>query len=247
MFRRLLFVGLGGSGGQTLRVLKRDLKEWLKDLEWEGSFPAGWQFLHIDTPAVPDGIRKGGGSLEDSEYLGLIGEGVGFDAVSGKIDKISGVGPELLGWRVDGQALRVPLMMGAGQFRAIGRAIAMCYAQPIKDRLSLSINRINNPASNAELASIYTMANGTPPSVAAASPIVIVVSSLAGGTGAGLLVDVCDILRALAPTWGGESIALLYTPEVFLGLGDGSIGGIQPNSLAAISEVLNGYWWHGGK
>jgi len=246
MYRRILFVGLGGSGGKTLRVLKRDLKEWLKDLEWEGSFPAGWQFLHIDTPSVPDGIRKGGGSLDDSEYLGLIGDGVGFDAVSGKIDKISGVEPELLGWRVDGQALRVPLMMGAGQFRAIGRAIAMCYAQPIKDRLSLSINRLNNPASNAELASIYTMAIGKPPSVAAAPPLAIVVSSLAGGTGAGLLVDVCDILRALVPTWGGDSIALLYTPEVFLGLGDGAVGGIQPNSLAAISEVLNGYWWHGG-
>jgi hypothetical protein len=24
------------------------------------------------------------------------------------------------------------------------------------------------------------------------------------------------------------------------------VGGVQPNSLAAISEVLNGYWWHGG-
>ena len=246
MYRRMLFIGLGGSGGKTLRVLKRDLKEWLKDLEWTEDFPIGWQFLHIDTPSVPDGIRRGGGSLDDSEYLGLIGDGVGFDAVSGKIDKISGVESELLGWRVDGQALKVPLMMGAGQFRAIGRAIAMCYAQPIKDRLSLSINRLNNPAANAELASLYTKAIGTPPSVAAAPPIAIVVSSLAGGTGAGLLVDVCDILRALEPTWGGDSIAMLYTPEVFLGLGDGAVGGVQPNSLAAISEVLNGYWWHGG-
>jgi hypothetical protein len=246
MYRRMLFVGLGGSGGKTLRVLKRDLKEWLNDLGWEGSFPIGWQFLHIDTPSIPDGIRKGGGSLDDSEYLGLIGEGVGFDAVAGKIDKIASIESELLGWRVDGQALKVPLTMGAGQFRAIGRSIAICYSQPIKERLGISINRLNNPQASAELATLYSMAIGTPPSVAPAPPIVIVVSSLAGGTGAGLLVDVCDILRALNPTWGGDSIALLYTPEVFLGLGDGAVAGVQPNSLAAISEILNGYWWHGG-
>jgi hypothetical protein len=246
MYRRMLFIGLGGSGGKTLRVLKRDLNEWLNDLGWEGSFPVGWQFLHIDTPSIPDGIRKGGGSLDDSEYLGLIGDGVGFDAVAGKIDKISEIESELLGWRVDPQALKVPLTMGAGQFRAIGRSIAMCYSQPIKERLALSINRLNSPDANAELATLYSRAVGTPPSVAAAPPIAIVVSSLAGGTGAGLLVDVCDILRALNPTWGGDSIALLYTPEVFLGLGDGAVAGVQPNSLAAISEILNGYWWHGG-
>ena len=28
--------------------------------------------------------------------------------------------------------------------------------------------------------------------------------------------------------------------------GDNRTGGIQPNSLAAVSEILNGYWWHGG-
>ena len=246
MYRKMMFVGLGGSGGKTLRVLKRDLKEWLIDNDWNGPFPSGWQFVHIDTPSVPDGVRPGGGDLDESEYLGLIGPGVSFDAVAAKIDTISGIDRELLGWRVDGQALGVPLTMGAGQFRAIGRAIAMCYSLPIKERLIQAIGQVNNPAASAELANLYSMVMGKPATVASASPVVVVVSSLAGGTGAGLLVDVCDILRALQPTWGSESISLLYTPDVFLGLGDGAVGGVQPNSLAAVSEVLNGYWWHGG-
>lgn len=246
MYRRMLFVGLGGSGGKTLRVLKRDLKEWLNDQGWKGEFPAGWQFVHIDTPAVADGKRPGGGDLDESEYLGLIGTGVGFQAVADRIDNIPGIGRELAGWRVDPQALGVPLAMGAGQFRAIGRAIGMCYAQPIKERLQLAIGKLNNPNSAAVLGNLYSHVNDKAAVVASASPIAIVVSSLAGGTGAGLLVDVCDTLRSLEPTWGSESIALLYTPEVFLGLGDGSVGGVQPNSLAAVSEVLNGYWWHGG-
>jgi hypothetical protein len=246
MYRRMLFVGLGGSGGKTLRVLKRDLQEWLKDHEWEGGFPKGWQFLHIDTPPTPDGLEAGSGSLESSEYLGLIGSGVQFSQVATRLGNIPGSERELMGWRVDAAALAVPIAMGAGQFRAIGRSIAMCYAKPIKDRLEQSIAALNNPSTVAQLGSLYSQVEGESVQGDAVPPIVVVVSSLAGGTGAGLLVDVCDTLRALDPEWGGNSIALLYTPEVFLGLGDGSVGGVQPNSLAAISEVLNGYWWHGG-
>ena len=247
MFRRMLFVGLGGSGGKTLRVLKRDLKEWLIDHEWDGGFPAGWQFVHIDTPPTPDGLIAGGGDLEPSEYLGLIGNGVQFSQVATRLENITGSERELLGWRVDPAALQVPITMGAGQFRAIGRSIAMCYAQPIKERLEQAIAALNNPSSVAQLGSLYTHVEAKSTQDNAVPPIVVIVSSLAGGTGAGLLIDVCDTMRALQPTWGGDSISLLYTPEVFLGLGDGSVGGVQPNSLAAISEVLNGYWWHGGK
>ena len=242
----MLFVGLGGSGGKTLRVLKRDLREWLADHSWEGGFPTGWQFVHIDTPPTPDGLVSGGGSLEPSEYLGLIGSGVQFSQVATRLSNIADMDRELIGWRVDPAALQVPITMGAGQFRAIGRSISMCYAGPIKERLQQSIALLNNPSTVAQLGSLYTHVEEKVTNDSAVPPIVVVVSSLAGGTGAGLLVDVCDTLRALEPEWGGNSIALLYTPEVFLGLGDGSIGGVQPNSLAAISEVLNGFWWHGG-
>jgi hypothetical protein len=246
MFRRMLFVGLGGSGGKTLRVLKRDLKEWLIDHEWEGGFPSGWQFVHIDTPPTPDGMIAGGGSLEPNEYLGLIGSGIQFSQVATRLGNIADTDRELIGWRVDPAALQVPITMGAGQFRAIGRSIAMCYAQPIKERLQQSIALLNNPSTVAQLGSLYTHVEKSSTQDSSVPPIVVIVSSLAGGTGAGLLVDVCDTMRALQPGWGGDSIALLYTPEVFLGLGDGSVGGVQPNSLAAISEVLNGFWWHGG-
>jgi hypothetical protein len=246
MYRRMLFVGLGGSGGKTLRVLKRDLRERLNDAGWDGPIPKGWQFVHIDAPTVPDGLRKGGGSLDESEYLGLIGEGVDYYTVEGRNDHIPNIDRELLGWRVDGQAVRVPLTMGLGQFRALGRAVALCYAEPIKERLSLSMRRLNNPDTVAELGNLYEVVNGAAPVVASPPPIVVVVSSLAGGTGAGLVIDVCDILRSLESTWASKSIALLYTPEVFLSLPSGDIEGIQPNSLAAISEVLNGLWWHGG-
>ena len=74
---------------------------------------------------------------------------------------------------------------------------------------------------------------------------VVVISSLAGGSGAGMLLEVCDIIRGINPGIGDEIFGVLYTPEVFESLGPGSTGGVQPNALAAISEVLNGYWYGG--
>ena len=73
----------------------------------------------------------------------------------------------------------------------------------------------------------------------------VVISSLAGGSGAGMLLEVCDIIRGINPGIGDEIFGVLYTPEVFESLGPGSTGGVQPNALAAISEVLNGYWYGG--
>jgi len=56
MLRRFLFVGLGGSGGKTLRYLRRDLLAWLHSVGWEGDdLPVGWQMLHIDSPTQQDG------------------------------------------------------------------------------------------------------------------------------------------------------------------------------------------------
>ena len=56
MYKKYVFLGLGGSGGKTLRFLKHELRKWLDENgAADKPMPAGWQFLHIDTPTVPDG------------------------------------------------------------------------------------------------------------------------------------------------------------------------------------------------
>ena len=73
MYRRMLFVGLGGSGGKTLRFMKAGLNEWLERHGWDEGVPVGFQFAHIDTPTEPDGKDVGDSSLITSEeYLGLV-------------------------------------------------------------------------------------------------------------------------------------------------------------------------------
>ena len=101
--------------------------------------------------------------------------------------------------------------------------------------------RLNAATAGAELAEIHRLAHGTQVDTPL-EPIAVVVSSLSGGTGAGLLLDTCDLLRQLPGTWARNSFGMLYASDVFQHLGDLATAGVQPNALSALSEVMNGYW-----
>ena len=244
IYRKMIFVGLGGSGGKTLRFLKRDINRWFDEIGWTKGMPKGWQFLQIDTPTIADGVIPTAPMLPDSEYLGLVGPGVQFGDIDEALLSSKQNNSELATWRVNPNALHVPVHTGAGQFRAVGRTVALGYLPTIRNKLSQKFDLLNQPDSQSSLSELFHFVHDAPPTANTAGPIVIVVSSLAGGTGAGLINDVCDVIRELDPVNGDGSFGLLYTPEVFEGVVPRG-GGIQPNSLAAISEVMNGYWWNG--
>ena len=124
MYDRYLFIGLGGSGGSTLGHLKESISGWLTDHDVDLSMPAGWQFLHIDTPTIADTTP----TLPDDEYLGLIEAGVQYSHVQLMLDGNQNLHEETQTWRVDPAALDVSLAMGAGQFRAIGQTVSIAYA-----------------------------------------------------------------------------------------------------------------------
>lgn len=248
MFRPFLFVGLGGSGGKTLRFVKKELQLWLNEVApEEANLPEAWQFLHIDSPTVQDGSELNSfvDMLDQDEYLGLVGPDVQFNAIANGLDAINGMQHELVGWRIDPASMDVPIGIGAGQYRAIGRTIAMLHGKEIRTALQACYDTIDGPKARSQLAELFTVANSGQAPGPHDAPVVIVVSSLAGGTGAGLLMTVFDLLSSVGK---GETVGVLYTPEVFGAIGGqlGS-GGVYANSLAAISEVLNGHWFHGGQ
>lgn len=248
MYRRMLFVGLGGSGGKTLRFMKAGLVEWLERHGWDEGIPVGFQFAHIDTPTEPDGKDVGDSSLiTTEEYLGLVGKGISYEAVADHLDKSPSPHLDLAGWRVEPANLMVSIQEGAGQYRAVGRSIGAAYLPQIRNFLKQSITRINDVEAQPQLNKLYAkVTNQRADSVGTggkSEPFVVVVSSLAGGTGAGIFMDTCDTIRLLEPTWGHHSFALLYTPEVFTNIPELQKGGVEPNSLAAICELTNGSWF----
>ena len=247
MYSKFLFVGLGGSGGKTLRFLKREILNWMREHDAGSQIPRAWQFLHIDTPTVADGneIDDLADPLSADEYLGLIEAGMEFRALQNMLDGNEPLWPEMRTWRVAPAGLNQGIQRGAGQFRAVGQTVAMAYSLRIREQLDERVRRITGGRADEDLGDLFSRITGKPAGTSSHMHI-IVVSSLAGGTGAGLLNLVCDILRGMETPAADGIFAVLYTPEVFQSLGGARIGGVYPNSLAAICEMLNGYWWQGG-
>jgi hypothetical protein len=246
MYRRILFVGLGGSGGKTLRYLKKDFREWLTRVGWNKNdpIPRGFQFLHIDTPTAEDGGEiTNVKMLDDNEYVGLIGPNVTLTSVVHGIDN----GPNYLdtaGWRVAPNAIHVSIQDGAGQYRGVGRTIAVSQIRHLEKGLKDAAERVLAIEAVQDNSRLWTSVTKQPLG-SLEQPLAVIITSLAGGTGAGLLIDVCDILRMKYPTWGSGSIGILYTPEVFSNVPPAYITGVHANSLAAITELLNGYYLKG--
>ncbi len=249
MLRPFLLIGIGGSGGKTLRIVRHELQRRLDEHGWTGQFPAGWRFLHIDVPTVADGDEIDlPAQLPQSEYAGLVTAGVNYRSIDAAL--VGGAGrtevTDLIGgWRPTPTEVMVPVERGAGQFRALGRVLTLANLKLAKRGLDEALRDITGREVNAELQDL-TRRLGGEPSPILATPVAVVVSSIAGGSGAGAVIDVCDLLRTSAGVWGSESIGILYAPDVFDYLPPQRRRGVRPNALATLSELVSGYWNRSG-
>lgn len=246
MLRPFLLIGVGGSGGKTLRIVHHELARTLREIGWENGFPAGWQFLHVDVPSVADGDDPDlPPQLANSEYAGLVTAGVNYRNIDSALTGGTGrseAGDAIAGWRPAPEQVAVPVERGAGQFRALGRVITLANLKSVKVRMDDAIRNINGRDVTAQLMELTTLTGGTPSSVVK-TPVAIVVSSIAGGSGAGAVIDICDLLRASGNgVWPGESMGILYSPDVFDYLDPARRRGVRPNALATLSELMSGYW-----
>lgn len=249
----MFFVGLGGSGGKALRFLKRDFTEWCTQNGWfdaeamgeqKSELPFGVQFLNIDTPAIQDGIAAGGPLLSDREYRGLVSRGMTMKSLTAQVDNGDRGGQSLVGWRVSPDT-RVRVSDAGGQMRAVGRMISRAYAASVQNSLTGALDAIQSERATNEMQELYTVVHGAArggvtddPSTE--PPVTVFVSSLAGGTGAGLIFDVVDIYRSLEPDLMDLTVGIWFTPDAFP---EAFGAGLRPNALAAMSEMLNGAWW----
>ena len=244
MLRPFLMIGIGGSGGKTLRIVRHELERRLAEHGWEGKFPAGWRFLHIDVPSVADGDDPDlPAQLPRAEYAGLVSAGVNYRNIDAALAGTgrTEVGDWIAGWRPEASQVMVPVEKGAGQFRVLGRMLTLANLKTAKAKLDDALRDINGREVTAELQDLTRRLGGTPLSVAK-SPVAVVISSIAGGSGAGAVIDICDLLRASAGVWGSESIGILYSPDVFDYLPPQRRRGVRPNALATLSELVAGYW-----
>ena len=126
----------------------------MRDVGWEGAFPSGWQFLHVDVPSVADGDDSDlPPQWSDAEYAGLVTAGVNYRNIDAALagSGRTAEGDAIAGWRPVPDHVAVPVERGAGQFRALGRIITLANLKTAKTRLDAAIRNIGGREVNAEL------------------------------------------------------------------------------------------------
>ncbi len=244
--QKVLIIGLGGSGGKTLAFLMDELRVRLGD-NWQGRLPDCWKFVHIDVPAEEDTVGSqlaSPVSAQGGTYAGLATKGVPYSNYDkSAIDVLQNQNPSALDlaarWRPSPErADAIAVAGGAGAYRAVGRMVTVAKASGIYSALKRAIEDLSTVSANQDLEKLSSQL-GAPAPDSKSNPLVFMVSSLAGGSGASMVLDVADMLRGLSGQNGfdGEhSAAFLYTADVFASLGISSGG---PGSLATISELIS--------
>ena len=244
MLRPFLIIGVGGSGGKTLRAIRYELELRLQAAGWHDGMPEAWQFLHYDTPVVQDGAEYPAPFLPANSYRGLVASSATYSTVvAGIKHKIGREFSDLVQRQLpDPDYVAVPIYQGAGQYRAVGRAIALSKLDDIANAASNAVNRLRAPSALAVLQEVGQKFGADSKGGVDPNPIVLVVSSIAGGSGAGQYIDVIEAVKSKfgATPWARESYGILYAPDVFDGIRGGE--GIAANSLATVTETVSGFW-----
>lgn len=246
MLRPFLLVGIGGSGGKTLRALRVALERRLVEIpDWDGGWPDAWQMLHIDTPVAQDGPEFPAPFLPGSDYKGMVPQNVPYEALVAAMvgqthEKIKLNLDEMerfAGWIPNPAAVVVPVSQGAGQFRAIGKTLTVARLKDVQQAIKSSLIQIGQ--GSGELSRLASLLGAKSTDLDA--PAVVVVSSIAGGSGAGAFIDVIEAIKSSDTSeWLQKVVAWLYTPEVFESVKGND--GTAPNALGAISEAMSGLW-----
>lgn len=243
MARPALVIGVGGAGQWVLTHLKKDLLE-----TYNNRVPDEVKLLSFDTLKHPSALagndprkdqnqygeqrQKKAGAVELKDGIEYIHVGADLNPLIKQIK--DGQQPHL-SWMITDKVLQtLPQAAlqcddGAGAIRQLGR---LCL---INDVQSGAASRILNNIRNA----ITRISNAVHIDSAHRLEIIIV-GSLAGGTGAGMLVDMPLLCRRLSSAYAGNVVVrgFIVTPRAFTsaGIAD-SAGAMLASSFAAWREL----------
>ncbi len=97
--------------------------------------PAAWQFLHFDTPTARTAWTTPSRSCRPQEYRGLVSTGATYNTVYGSIESAhatnAAVHQDIQRQLPDPRSVKVDVTKGAGQYRAVGRAVALAATKDI--------------------------------------------------------------------------------------------------------------------
>lgn len=239
--RRFLVVGCGGSGGATLAFIMDQLRSELHNAGID-KLLAGWQFVHIDVPSAAESGPEGLANVpaQGGSYIGCGPQGSSYAVLDGALSQrlsADGALDTMATWAPrNPQEVTNPISAGAGQYRAIGRMITLSKASEIHARLQSSWDAL------FKVETISEMANASVPGMGRFDPndppLVLVVSSMAGGAGASMALDVCRLLTLVTGLDPKLMGVFMVTPDIFDSLPESARTGVRANALAMLGEIV---------
>lgn len=250
---KVLVVGCGGSGAKTLAYMMDQLKTTLaerlpdrydspKDVE----LPRAWQFVSVDVPTVPErpgpnlaNVPEAGGryiSCGSSDRYATVDT-----AVSNQLANRRELGTVSSWALTNPNSETTPISAGAGQYRSIGRMLILSKMQEIQQELKKSWDILFGGETERELADLRAALYGRTVYSSESSkeqPLVFVVSSMAGGAGASMAIDICRLLTGLEGNAVSLNSLFMVTPDVFSQIPTDQVAGANPNALAMFSELV---------
>lgn len=241
MLSKFLLIGVGGSGGKTLRALRNNLELKLNQANWSEGMPVAWQFLHVDSPVIQDGTGFPAPMLPTSDYKGLSKAGQKY--ADAYLNVFNFVDPQdrddYKTFIPDEKDVFVDITVGAGQFRGVGRVLALSAHDQIKQAIRGKLDLLLSAEAEPELKRLarqMELDDQIQP-----SPTIIIISSIAGGSGAGQFMEIAEIIKGLEPSqnWIHEIFNMLYAPDVFTQVDPEFLAG---NALFSMGEIMSGLW-----
>lgn len=238
MARPGLLIGLGGTGQWVLTHAKKELQE----LNGGGELPPQVKLVAFDTSRSIDEKKKRRGDDEEAVVVDGVRLGIGeFYHLGGNIEKMvreiveQGLHPHIASWLQAKTYLgrlgagQYVLEEGAGQMRPFGRMAVF------KDLEA-------NPETSRIFGTLHDAISGIRSEVKEDRNLEIsIVASLAGGTGAGMAIDIAHIVRTIAEEAIGSQKFVMrgffVLPRAFQRIPGGDNQDMRARSFAAIREL----------
>ena len=243
MSKRVLAIGVGGSGKAALTILKERLEETYNQI------PDNVVLLSLDTDDLRDVDVFAGVQLNpqfdnrgrEPEFRHVVSKpGVTMDTVIA--DLVRGKSKAFMSWlehekldRILGPAEK-DIRGGAQQRRPIGRvALFQRWDNPIYSSITEALARVYGEPEEEEVSDTVK--------VEQSKRMVFIVGSVAGGTGSGFLIDVANLVQhAIKSNTKWQSVdvsAIIVLPDAFSAyttvMNDPT--NLKPNSYAALREL----------
>jgi hypothetical protein len=238
-----ILVGCGGSGVLSVRHVRDEVRARLRTYGIE-KLPSAWQFIGIDATPVQADLTEAA-PLPQLDYLQLRPGA----QVLGDLDKmlqaahppVMGRGyVELVGWRPNPQAIPQNIEIGLTN-HAVGRVVGTVALQAAEIRRRIDTAITACEAGGPELNALARQMGLNVGGLGIMATNVLVVTSMAGGCGSGISLDVVDLLKHQ----GGNAIQpilIAYGTDIF----EKSQQYMTGNNLAYLSELLNSVWSDNG-